>query len=534
MNREINVRNSGVACAAVMLAVLVASGNKPPETCRTTLQIVDAESGEHLAGIIRIRNQNGERLPLSELFKRGTGLKDGVPIHEWSVLPSEVLVDLPAQKLTVDVLSGLETERLSQSIDLTGKSDEEVRLPLVRFFRRKENRQVSGNTHLHLMKLSREDCDRYLREIPRSDDLDVLFLSYLERVTADLEYTSNNYNAGDLAELTHQSGVLFGNGEEHRHNFAGFGQGYGHVMLLNIEQLVQPVSIGPGIMKTGTDGIPLTRGIQQARDHGATAIWCHNVFGLEAESNWILGRLDAMNIYDGGRRAGFKERFYPLLNIGLKVPFSTGTDWFMYDFSRVYVELEKPLTVDNWLDGLSAGRSYITNGPLFRFKVNEAAIGDALDLAGTDAVSVSGQVEGRIDFEQAEIVLNGRVVATAATRKVGEHFRAEFQQTITVDEPGWIALRIPPPNLRDAGPKTPTNEFGRSLYGHTSPVYLTVDGESAFNFRSARAMLEQMRQAQVAISEQGKFESSQTKARVLDVYADAAAKLIKDHVALPE
>jgi hypothetical protein len=72
------------------------------------------------------------------------------------------------------------------------------------------------------------------------------------------------------------------------------------------------------------------------------------------------------------------------------------------------------------------------------------------------------------------------------------------------------------------------------LYGHTSPVYLTVDGESAFNSRSARAMLEQMRQAQVAISEQGKFESSQTKARVLDVYADAAAKLRKDHVALPE
>ena len=147
------MRNPGVACAAVMLAVLVASGNKPSETCRTTLQIVDAESGEHLAGIIQIRNQNGERLPLPELFKRGTGLQDGFPIHEWSVLPSNVVVDLPAQQLTVDVLSGLETERLSQPIDLTGKSDEEVRLPLVRFFRRKENRQVSGNTHLHLMKL---------------------------------------------------------------------------------------------------------------------------------------------------------------------------------------------------------------------------------------------------------------------------------------------------------------------------------------------------------------------------------------------
>lgn len=103
-----------------------------------------------------------------------------------------------------------------------------------------------------------------------------------------------------------------------------------------------------------------------------------------------------------------------------------------------------------------------------------------------------------------------------------------------MDEPGWIALRIPPPNSSDAGAKTSMNEFGRELYGHTSPVYLTVDGELAFNPRVARAMLEKMRAAQTAISEQGKFESPQTKARVLDVYADAAAKLRKDHAGLSE
>jgi hypothetical protein len=523
------MRKSALVSAAVMVAVLVAAGNKPPETCRATVQLTDAESGEPLAGIIQIRTQDGERLALPELFKRGTGLNDDLPIHEWSVLPNEVVVTVPAQKLTFDVLSGLETERLSRTVDLSGKAAATVRLPLVRFYRRKENRQVAGNTHLHLMKLTREDCDRYLTEIPRSDDLDVLFLSYLERVTADLEYTSNKYNTDDLAKLTRQSGVLFGNGEEHRHNFAGFGQGYGHVMFLNIRELIQPVSIGPGIMKAGSDGIPLTRGIQQARKDGATAIWCHNVFRLEAEPNWILGRLDAMNIYDGGRRAGFEERFYRLLNIGLKVPFSTGTDWFMYDFSRVYVQLDKPTTVDNWLDALAAGRSTITNGPLFRFEVDDASIGDTLAIDRPRAVSVLGQIEGRVDFVRAEVVLNGRVVASAKTRKVGNHFLAEVNQSIPIDEPGWIALRIPPPNLGDSGPKTPTNEFGRELYGHTSPVYLEVAGKSAFDPRIARSILDQMRTAQAAIGENGKFDDAQAKARVLDVYADAAARLESQH-----
>ena len=35
------------------------------------------------------------------------------------------------------------------------------------------------------------------------------------------------------------------------------GEGFGHVMLLNILKRIEPVSIGPGIMKEGTDGIPL-------------------------------------------------------------------------------------------------------------------------------------------------------------------------------------------------------------------------------------------------------------------------------------
>lgn len=519
------MRKSGFVAITVMLTLLMVAGNRPPETCQVTLQIVDAESGESMAGVIQVRLESGERIELPELLNRGTGLDDDLPIHDWSVLPDETVVELPAQQLSFEALSGLETERLSRTVDLRGKSKATVRLPLVRFYRRQDSRNFAGNTHLHLMKLTREDCDRYLREIPRSDDLDVLFLSYLERAEADHEYTSNNYSRKDLAALTLQTGVLFGNGEEHRHNFAGFGQGYGHVMLLNIPELIQPVSIGPGIMKTGTDGIPLTRGIQQARNDGATTIWCHNVFGLEAEPNWILGRLDAMNIYDGGRRAGFRERFYPLLNLGLKVPFSTGTDWFMYDFSRVYVHLEKPVSVDHWLDGLAAGRSYITNGPLFRFQVDNAVMGDTVRLDQPRVVSVLGQVEGRTDFVRAELVLNGQIVATAGTRPVGGHYLAEIKASIPIDQPGWVALRIPPPDLSRTGSVTPSNEFGRALYGHTSPVYLEVGGKSAFDPKVAQKLLEKMRAAQTTISRNGQFESRQTQARVLDVYDDAAEQL---------
>lgn len=514
-----------VLLSLLLMAGVLAAANRAPQICQTTLQLVDAETGESLAGVMQILGPDGERLPLPELLSRGQGLNGDLPIHDWWVLPETATLALPQAELTIEVFSGLETERLTKSIDLSDSREATIRLPLTRFHRRRQNNLVAGNTHLHIMKLSRAECDRYLTEIPRADDLDVLFLSYLERADADREYTSNKYTREDLATLTKTSGVVFGNGEEHRHNFTGFGQGYGHVMLLNIKELIQPVSIGPGIMKTGTDGIPLSRGIQQARRDGATVVWCHNVFGYEADPNWLLGRLDAMNIYDGGQRAGFKERFYPLLNVGLKVPFSTGTDWFMYDLSRVYVRMQTATTVENWLQALSTGRSFITNGPLFRFRVDTAEIGDTLKLDRAGNVSVLGQVEGRMDFRRAELVHNGEVIASATTRPVGGHFLAELKLTVPISEPGWLALRIPPPNLTDEEPATPVNEFGRKLYGHSSPIYVEVDGRSAFDANVARALLQKMKTARRSIGEHGLFEDAQAKSRVLDVYDDATERL---------
>ena len=523
------MRRTALLTSVLMIAVLVVGANRAPDTCRVTLRLVDAETGEPLAGVVQVRDAKGRRVELPGLLSRGQGLNDELPIHDWSVLPEAMTVDLPRTKLTIDAFSGLETERLSHTVDLSDSTDADMRLPLTRFYRREHADLVSGNTHLHLMKHSREQCDRYLTEIPRSDDLDVLFLSYLERADADRDYISNGYSRDDLAKLTAASGVVFGYGEEHRHNFTGFGQGYGHVMLLNIRELIQPVSIGPGIMKTGTDGIPLTRGIQQARRDGATAIWCHNVFGHEADPNWLLGRLDAMNIYDGGARAGFKERFYPLLNVGLKVPFSTGTDWFMYDLSRVYVRMQKQTTVDNWLEALSAGRSFITNSALFRFRVDAAEIGDTLSLSKPGSVTVSGQVEGRINFLRAELVHNGDVIAAVDARPVGNHFLAELNLSVPINQPGWLALRIPPPNLTDEGSQTPVNEFGRKLYGHTSPIYVEVAGQKSFDARVARALLDKLKNARAEISDNGIFEDAQARARVLDVY-DESRELLSNRL----
>src|SRR5207245_1425082 len=169
-----------------------------------------------------------------------------------------------------------------------------IKLPFL--FSPEQHGLVAGNTHLHLRGLTREESDQYLRHIPVADGLKVLFISYLERFRDDQHYITNRYPIGDLKQVD-AMGVLFQNGEEHRHNFGAYGQGYGHVMFLNIKRLVKPVSLGPGITGSGYDDIALRPGIDDARQQRGTVLWCHNTTGYEDVPTALTGRLDALNLF---------------------------------------------------------------------------------------------------------------------------------------------------------------------------------------------------------------------------------------------
>ncbi len=518
----------------LLLGLLCLASGRTTDTCAVELKLIDAVTGRELPGLVRIRGLDGTRVQPIELLPRGLGLKEPAlasyasSIHDWSVVPKTTVIHLPRKPLVIEAFSGLETETSTARIDLSGQSMTELTMPLVSFDNTARRGLRSANTHLHLMKISRAEADRYLVEVPQADGLDMLYVSYLERAGADPEYISNRYTSADLASLEEQSGVVFGNGEEHRHNFKGYGDGYGHVMLLNIKKLIQPVSIGPGIMKTGTDGLPLARGIETARHDGATIVWCHNDMGRESLPNFLAGRIHALNIFDGSMISSYKDSFYRYLNAGLRVPFSTGTDWFQYDFSRVYVDVEGEPTVEKWLNSLAAGRSFITNGPLLEFTVSGTGIGGTVQLQEQGKVALKARATGRGDFEQIEIIKNGKVLWTALSRRVGGHHEATLSVEAEVDEPCWFALRTPPPPIeRVSNLQVPVgkNEFDRWLYAHTSAIYVNVAGRSQFDKNIARGLLSEMRADRDKINRIGTFADEQERARVLDVYSEGIQEL---------
>lgn len=420
------------------LSSVASAPSRAPETCQLTIRLIDSETRRSLPGLVRIRKPDGTAVPLAGLVNRGTKLRDNHPAKEWFALLDAATVPVPQAQLTIEAFSGIETELAHVVADLSGKLGAEIEISLQPFSDAAGNGWFSGNTHLHLSGLTRAQADEYLWTLPRADRLDLVFVSYLERVKADRDYISNAYTAADLEHFGGK-GLLFGNGEEHRHNFAGFGEGYGHVMFLNIGKLVRPVSIGAGIMGEGPDWPPLRRGITLA------------------------------------------------------------------------------LTLENWLEALAAGRTFISNGPLLEFRLGDKQSGDTIQLAEPTDISILGRAIGRHDFKTIELIHNGRIVNASASHAIGGHFEADLHFDFAVNESGWFALRVPTSSA--------TNEMGETLFAHTSPIYVELDGKPVFKKEAANALVADMESALAAIPANAKFDDDTQRDEVLNIYREAIETL---------
>jgi len=479
------------------------------QQCRLTITLVDSQTQKPIPGVVRCFPRDGDQaIPVTNLLARGQGLNDKSSIQDWYVAPAATEVLLPRQPLRLEAFSGLETELKTVSVDLTGQNQRSLTLPLRSFSEISKQSWYGANTHLHLSHLNKDEAERYLREIPRADKLDLLFISYLERAIADKDYITNRYPLGDLKEFG-PTGVLVNNGQEHRHNFGDQGEGFGHVMLLNIKSMIQPVSIGPGISHRGTDGIPLQTGIEEVRRQGGTAIWCHNNWGREDVPNFVSGKLDAQNIFDGGSHGSYEDSFYHYLNAGLRVPFSTGTDWFMYDLARVYTKVEGRLGIKSWLDALVAGRSFISNGPLLSLSVDGKDLGATVDLPSGRKVSVKAAASSRVAFAKLQLIQNGKVVLESEPQPKDGCVEAHIDDRIKIDTPSWLALRVS---------SQASSEFGRPLFAHTSPVYVKVGGKAIRQPEEVAYLVKQMEDAKQEIATKALFASPKEREAVLSVY----------------
>ena len=543
----------GAACLAHEHTLTVAQTNlaqiqrtdavAKDRSCSLTLHLRDAVTGESLPGLVRVSPQAREAPPLAleGLFERPAG---------WFSMPAGATIPLPPGRWRVEAVHGTETEVAVREIELAQGGGPSLDLPLKRFFDPRAAGLRSGNTHLHLivdahrkmgvLLRARQEADDYLQTVGHSDGLDLVYVSYLTRPGEP--YISNEYTDTDLVRFSSSGRTLFGNGIEHRHGGAlKPGQGpstpgssvvmsYGHVMLLDLDKRSVQASIGPGLSENprDTDGTPLRHGIIQARNQGAGIIWCHGTQGLEDIPNWVAGLIHAQNIYDGGNEGDFDAVFYPYLNSGFKVPFSTGTDWGVTDFSRVYVTAPEGLSSRIFRRELEKGRTFITNEPFLAFRAGSAVPGDTVTLPRAGDLRIRGRAIGRSDFVRLQVVYNGAVVHETPSRPVAGHHEATIDFTLSANKSGWLALRIPTVKAYEyrsnySGPGT--NILGKAIFAHTSPVYLSVAGQPTFDAGAVEHLLRQVRLARQTVDKVGVFAGDAEREGVLMIYREAETAL---------
>jgi hypothetical protein len=406
-------------------------------------------------------------------------------------------ISVPPGNYEIEVVRGICHEVASATTEVSPGITRVIdfSIPLLRDLR--ASGWYSGNTHTHFHLDLEEDPDDHLRLVPPAEDLDISVISHLIR--GDSAYPSNRYPIGRLPQFS-GNGTLIDVGEEARNNEADYVLGYGHCLFLNIPRLVEPVSTGllaPG--GKAPDFPTLTMLCERTKQLGGTTVWCHNGQGMELPVAVALGAIDAFNLADG-REAEY-QRYYNLLNCGFRLPVSSGTDWWIYDHNRVFVQTGANFSYEEWLAGLRAGRTYVSNGPLLEFTVDSKPPGTVLQTEGR--LRVKASAISRLPFERLEIVRDGEIVAEQLAINMRE---AAIEQDISVDRGGWLAARI------CSRAKT---HAGYTVFAHSSPVYFRVPNTPFRRAAAAGAFIDEIEESVRFIRKRYRFASQGDQALAL-------------------
>ena len=139
-----------------------------------------------------------------------------------------------------------------------------------------------------------------------------------------------------------------------------------------------------------------------------------------------------------------QEIYYHLLNAGLRIPPSAGSASGVLPnpvgYNRVYVHLGSELTYENWWQGLRAGRSFVTNGPLLRVRADDKLPGHVFiaEAGRTLKLELRASLTSNDPIRHLEIIKNGQVERKVA---VGELAKTGALGAVTFRESGWFLVR---------------------------------------------------------------------------------------------
>jgi hypothetical protein len=164
-----------------------------------------------------------------------------------------------------------------------------------------------------------------------------------------------------------------------------------------------------------------------------------------------------------------QEIYYHVLNCGLRVAPSAGSASGVLPnpvgYNRVYVHLDGELSYEKWFEGLRAGRSFVTNGPLLRVTANGKLPGEVFQGDKAVSIELAARLDGRDPVEAFEIIRDGKVVRTVPVK--------EALGSLDFTSSGWFLVRCIAKNEKTF------------RFASTAPFYVEIGAEKRRVSRSS-------------------------------------------------
>ena len=306
---------------------------------------------------------------------------------------------------------------------------------------------------------------------------------------------------------------------------------WGHMTLLNLRQLVEPIFTGfkdttnPWDTPTNADIADQThlQGGLANYTHPAANISDPFLSAYSAKAvpvDVALGKIDSLDINWGEATLSL---WYRLLNCGFHLPASAGTDCFLNRINsrlpgsdRAYVKVNGTFSYAEWIQNLRAGRSFVTNGPILEFSLGGKSLGETLHLSKADTVSVQASAVARSPLSRIELVYNGSVLASGSLS--ADRLRGTMEQSVRLEKSGWLSVRAYGDDQSQA---------------HTGAIYVDVGGKPAVSRQDAEYFLQWIDRLEKKLKERDRIPSPELKTRV-EAQLNAARSIYRQIAARAE
>ena len=443
-----------------------------------------------------------------------------------------VQADLPQGKASLEVVKGFDYLPVTIEVNIKAQETTWVDVRLKRLEGMNAQGWYSGDVHIHGNYRGDQFItpeDNFL--MVRAEDLNVGNMMVANSDGAQIH--DEQHFAGKLHALSSPEHLMYWNEEMRNRSM------YGHLILLNLKELVRPIYTGFPGTPNWEDYPANYYHARKTQEQGGYVAYAHPALVFdeiptayrvqEAVVDVPLGLVDAFEVFNS-RDEPSMALWYKFLNAGFKLGIAGGSDAminhkyiFVAGGVRSYVYTGPEFIYEKWVDGLSRGRAFATVGPLLSFEIEGHLPGQEFRVPqGPVQLTANARAVSWIPMTKLEIVSNGKVIDAVSSDVPAK--RLEWTGVISVERSSWVAARVWGPEHRRIANSPFVFAERRSpllLLANTGASYVHIGDSPIFSSKDHAFLLRWIDSLIEQVKTRGQFATEDRRQEVIKTFLRA-------------